>query len=75
MGASGREFLHFRMETQDYMELPPDVRGSIDLLKVEHENESYPEDELWCNLKSESIRSYKALKNREYDLRMKLNKK
>ena len=69
MGASSREFLHFRMEEEHYNQLTTEQRHGLDLHKVEVEGVDYSSDELWCKLKSESVRAYKALKDREYDLR------
>lgn len=69
MGASGREFLHFRMEAEHYKELDMQVRERIEPLKIEVEDVDYSNDELWVSLKSKSIKAYKELKNREYDLR------
>lgn len=71
MGASGREFLHFRMELQHYEELNEEIRRNIEPLKVEVEDVDYSHDETWKKLKDESIKSYKALKNHEYNLRHK----
>lgn len=69
MGASGREFLHFRMEAQYYKELDQSVRERIEPLKVEIEDIDYSNDELWVSLKGKATKAYKELKNREYDLR------
>ena len=72
MGVSGREWLHFRMEAEHYKELDMQVRERIEPLKIEVEDIDYSNDELWVSLKSKSIKAYKELKNREYDLRHKL---
>jgi hypothetical protein len=69
MGAAGRAFLHFRMEEEHYMQLEEELRHRIEPLKVVVENVDYSYDELWNSLKKESIKSYKKLKDREYDLR------
>ena len=69
MGANAREFLHFRMEEKYYNQLTDEQRHGLELHKVEVEGFDYSHDETWCKLKSESVRAYKALKDREYDLR------
>lgn len=69
MGAAGREWLHFRMEQEHYQQLSEESREFIEPLKVEVEGIDYSQDELWQSLKSKSIKAYKELKNREYDLR------
>jgi len=68
MGANAREFLQVRMEEHDYNSLPPEVqsRSEIQYVKVD---EDYSHDELWNELKKKSNKAYKALKDREYDLR------
>jgi hypothetical protein len=71
MGASGREFLHFRMEMEHYAELEQEVRDRIEPMKVEVEQFDYSTDETWKALKDKSIRAYKDLKNHEYNLRHK----
>jgi hypothetical protein len=71
MGASGREFLHFRMEMEHYAELEQEVRDRIEPLKVEVEQIDYSTDETWKALKDKSINAYKDLKNHEYNLRHK----
>ena len=71
MGASGNDFIHFKMEEQYYLSLNEDVRSNIDIHRIEVVNEDYSHDELWCKLKSESTKKYKQLKDREYDLRHK----
>lgn len=71
MGASGREFLHFRMEAEHYKELAQELRDRIEPMKVEVEDIDYSYDETWAVLKSKSIKAYKELKNHEYNLRHK----
>jgi hypothetical protein len=71
MGASGREFLHFRMEMEHYAELEQEVRDRIEPLKVEVQQIDYSTDETWKALKDKSIKAYKDLKNHEYNLRHK----
>jgi len=70
MSVASETFLHFRMEEQYYQELSDEVRQIIEPTKVEVVNKDYSTDELWCSLKRESVKAYKKLKDREYDLRM-----
>ncbi len=69
MSVSSETFLHFRMLEQHYEELSEDVRQIIEPTKVEVTNIDYSKDELWQSLKRESVKAYKKLKDREYDLR------
>lgn len=69
MGASGREFLQFRIESGYYNEIPEDIRQHMELKQVDVEEVDYSHDELWKELKQKSVKAYKELKNREYDLR------
>ena len=69
MSKASETFLHFRMEEQYYEQLSEEVRQIIEPTKVEVVNKDYSTDELWCSLKRESMKAYKKLKDREYDLR------
>ena len=71
MSAANREFLQMRMEEHDYRELPPDVQERLMIHSVKVENESYPDDETWVELKKQSSKAYKNLMNYEYDKRHK----
>jgi uncharacterized protein YoxC len=70
MSVASETFLHFRMEEEHYNQLSEDVRQLIEPTKVEVANIDYSKDELWQSLKKESVKAYKKLKDREYDLRM-----
>ena len=70
MSVASETFLHFRMEEEHYNQLSEDVRLFIEPTKVEVTNIDYSKDELWNSLKKESVKAYKKLKDREYDLRM-----
>jgi len=74
MSAANREFLQMRMEEHDYRELPPDVQERLMIYSVKVENESYPDDETWVELKKQSSKAYKNLMNYEYDKRHNKNK-
>lgn len=72
MGASGKTFLHFRMEEEHYNDLPREYREQMELRRTEIEGEEYPDDPIWLELKKnakESFRHFKALSNYEYDKR------
>lgn len=69
MGASGREWLNFRMEVEHYKELNEQTRALIEIKNVEVEDFDYSHCETWQRLKKESLKAYKDLKNHEYNLR------
>ena len=71
MGASGREWLNFRMEVEHYKELNERTRELIEIKNVEVEDFDYSQCETWQKLKKESVKAYKDLKNHEYNLRHK----
>lgn len=74
MGAAGREFLQFRMEQHEYDRLSREQQEGLELHKVNVQEVDYSHDELWCKLRSESIKAFKKQKDREYDLRHNFNK-
>jgi len=57
------------MEEEDYNELPPEIQEQLSISVIKTEGEDYSHDELWKSLKKESDKAYKALKNREYDIK------
>jgi hypothetical protein len=69
MGANAREFLEIRMAQEDYQQVPEEIRGLMEVRLVKVEGEDYSHDELWRTLNDKSKKAYKALKDREYDLR------
>ena len=52
-----------------YEKIPPDLRELIDIQNIEPEDFDYSTDELWVELKKESTRLYKKLKEREFQIR------
>jgi hypothetical protein len=70
MSVASETFLHFKMEEEHYNQLSEEVRQFIEPTKVEVSNIDYSKDELWQSFKRESVKAYKKLKDREYDLRM-----
>ena len=74
MSSSSRQFLQMRMEEHDYRELPPDVQERLMIHSVKVENESYPDDETWMELKKQSSKAYRKLMDYEYDKRHNKNK-
>lgn len=71
MGANKNEFIKIRMSQQDYAGLPESVRETMDIDKVEIDNIDYSDDELWMELRKASLKAYRKLKDREYELRHK----
>ncbi len=55
----------------DYSEIPNEYRELMTIKVVEPKGYDYSNDWEWSELKKESTRAYKKLKNREYDIRMK----
>jgi hypothetical protein len=74
MGAAGREYIHFKIEVEEYNGLEQEVRDRMSIKRVEVEDIDYSHCETWQKLKSESIKAYKSLKDHEYNLRHKSNK-
>jgi len=74
MGASGREYLHFKIELDEFNGLEHEVRERMVIKKVEVEDVDYSHCETWKKLKDDSIKAYKKLKDHEYNLRHKSNK-
>lgn len=69
MSVAGREFLTFRMEEKHYRELDEKQREVLHIYKVDVEGVDYSNDEQWNVLKKESVKAYKKLKDREYNIR------
>ena len=69
MGASAREFMDIRIESQHYNDIPNHVRESMEIKTVDVKGVDYSEDELWVRLKSDSDKAYRKLKKREFELR------
>ena len=69
MGANSRQYLQIRVEEEQYNQLPPEIQEQLTIHTVVVEEEDYSHDELWNSLKKQSVKAYKALKDREYDLR------
>lgn len=69
MGANSREFMKVRMAEEDYQSLPEQYRNFMEIQVIDVEDYDYSEDELWNELKKKSVKAYKDLKKREFDLR------
>jgi len=69
----GKDFLEERikceMSKDTYEQLPEYLLEKIQLKSVDVDGMDYSDDEIWQQLKKESIKAYKKLKEREYDLR------
>ena len=72
MGASGKAYIHFRCEEEYYNTINEENKLNFEIQKVEVEGVDYSHDELWNKLKSESVKSYKKLKEREFKLNNKI---
>jgi hypothetical protein len=68
MGASSEAWIHFRCKEEYYNSINEENKLNFEIVKVEVEGVDYSHDELWTKLKSESVKSYKKLKEREYKL-------
>ena len=53
MSIAGKEFLHFRMEEEQYRQLEDEQRTALNIYKVEVEGIDYSSDEIWTALKKE----------------------
>jgi len=68
MGASNEAWIHFRCKEEYYNSINEENKLNFEIVKVEVEGVDYSHAELWNKLKSESVQSYKKLKEREYKL-------
>ena len=50
MSIAGKEFLHFRMEEEQYRQLEDEQRSALNIYKVEVEGIDYSSDEIWNDL-------------------------
>jgi len=57
------------IEEDVYVLIPRHLRKQIVIKGVDVENYDYSDDEVWKSLKKESTKSYKKLKEREFNLR------
>ena len=71
MGANSREFLRFEMEKNDYESLSNQVRSKMNLLYIDIKDYEYPPDEMLEDLQKKSIKAFKDLNKRKYELRHK----
>jgi hypothetical protein len=71
MATSKDEFINLRMASVDYFDLPNEIRESMVIRSVDEVGFDYSHDDVWQQLKQQSDKAYKALKNREFDLRHK----
>ena len=69
MGVSGTEYIYFKMESEYYRDLEQGLKEHLDIYKIDVENIDYSFDEQWSILKKSANKTYKDLKNREYNLR------
>jgi len=59
------------MDKEVYLSLPRDIQKEIDISSIDVPDFDYSEDEAWQALKKESMKAYKKLKAREFELRNK----
>jgi|OM-RGC.v1.035309258 hypothetical protein len=57
------------MPQKVYEQIPNELRELIDIQNIEPNEFDYSSDEIWLELKKESTRAYKKLKEREYLIR------
>lgn len=69
MSRTSETFIYFRCKEEYYNSINEENKLNFEIQKVEVEGVDYSHDELWNKLKSESVKSYKKLKEREYKLR------
>ena len=64
-----QEYLKAEMLTEDYFNLPNEVRLRISINTVDVKDFDYSFDERWQLLKKASNKAYKDLKKREFEIR------
>ena len=73
MGMSKEMFMDERIrleiKKQDFEQIPTEYRILFNPIAVDVPSEEYVKDEKWQQLKKDSTKAYKALKDREFDLR------
>lgn len=69
MSRTSETFIYFRCKEEYYNSINEENKLNFEIQKVEVEGVDYSHDEHWTKLKSESVKSYKKLKEREYKLR------
>jgi len=60
------------MSQEVYEQIPNELRMLIDIQNIEPETFDYSSDEIWLQLKKESTKAYKKLKEREFVIRHEL---
>ena len=68
MGINKESYIHFRCKEEYYNSISEENKVNFEIVKVEVVGVDYSQDELWNKLKSESVKSYKKLKEREFIL-------
>ena len=75
MGASKELFsterIKAEMYLEDYQRLEQYQQDTIDIKAIEPEDYDYSDDEQWVGLKKKSVKAYKDLKKREFEIRNK----
>lgn len=72
MSRASETFIYFRCKEEYYNSINEENKLNFEIQKVEVEGVDYSHDDLWNKLKSESVKSYKKLKEREYKLNNKI---
>tara|TARA_R110000772_G_scaffold208280_1_gene318736 strand:+ start:527 stop:715 length:189 start_codon:yes stop_codon:yes gene_type:complete len=57
------------MSQEVYEQIPVNLRMLIDIQNIEPDTFDYSSDEIWVELKKESTKAYKKLKEREFIIR------
>ena len=68
------EIIKAEFSKELYESLPQLLRDEIDIKNVDEVDFDYSEDEIWQELKKESTKAYKKLKEREFILRHNIKK-
>ncbi len=63
------EVVKAKMRKALYFQIPENVRAEIEIQDIEPEEYDYSDDEIWQELRKQSTKAYKKLKEREYNLR------
>ena len=64
-----QEIVKLEEQKTNFLNLEQDLKEHLDIYKIDVENIDYSFDEQWSILKKSANKTYKDLKNREYNLR------
>lgn len=63
------EVIKVKISKDLYFKIPISIRDKMEIQDVEPDDFDYSEDEIWLQLRKESMKAYKKLKEREFNIR------